>query len=108
MPFKECGKTVNMPAKQHPCIFPIQNVTGKAWQAVYTGFSSRSGQTMNSCKILRLDPARRRKAASQEPAALSAIVSDGVMHFPLERRQADVHDCDEMHARRRHRQSGGA
>ena len=63
---------------------------------------------MNGCKILRLDPARRRKAVPQESPALSAIVSDGVMHFPVEHRLADVHDCDEMHERRRHRQSGGA
>ena len=62
---------------------------------------------MNGCKILRLDPTRRRKAAPPEPPALSAIVSDGVMHFPVERRQADVHDCDEMHERRQ-RRFGGA
>jgi hypothetical protein len=62
---------------------------------------------MNGCKILRLDPARRRKAAPQELPALSAIVSDGVMHFPVEQRLADVHDCDEMHERRRHRPAGG-
>ena len=63
---------------------------------------------MNGCKILRLDPARRRKAAPQEPPALSAMISDGVMHLPVERRQADVHNCDEMHERRRQRQSGRA
>ena len=63
---------------------------------------------MNGCKILRLDPARRRKAAPQEPPALSAMISDGVMHLPVERCQADVHDCDEVHERRRQRQSGGA
>ena len=63
---------------------------------------------MNGCKIVRLDPARRRKAAAPEPPALSAMISDGVMHFPVERRQADVHDCDEMHERRRKRQAGGA
>ncbi|MDB5757192.1 MAG: hypothetical protein JWM30_481 [Burkholderia sp.] len=63
---------------------------------------------MNGCTILHLDPARRRKATPQEPAAFSAMISDGVMHFPVERRQADVHDCDEMHERRRQRQSGRA
>ena len=63
---------------------------------------------MNGGKILRLDPARRRKAAPQEPPALSAMISDGVMHLPVERRQADVHDCDEVHERRRQRQSGRA
>jgi hypothetical protein len=36
------------------------------------------------------------------------MISDGVMHFPVERHQADVHDCTEMHERRRQRQSGGA
>jgi hypothetical protein len=61
---------------------------------------------MNGCKILPLDPARRRKAAPQEPPALSAMTSDGVMYLPAERNQADVHDSDEMHERRRQRQSG--
>lgn len=97
-----------MPAKQLPCIFPIQNVTGKPLQAVYTGFSSCPGLTMNGCKILRLDSTRQRKATAQESPAFSAMVSDGVMHFPVERRQADVHDCDEMHERRRQRQPGSA
>lgn len=63
---------------------------------------------MNGCKILRLDPARRCKPATAEPPALSAMTSDGVMHFPVERREAEVHDCDEMRQRRRQRQSGGA
>jgi len=62
---------------------------------------------MNACKIVRLDPSRRRKAAP-EPPAFSAMISDGVMHFPVERRQADVHHCDEMQERRRQRQAGGA
>lgn len=63
---------------------------------------------MNVCKILRLDPARRRKAMPEEPPAHSAMMSDGVMHFPVERRQAEVHGCDEMHERRRQRQSARA
>jgi hypothetical protein len=63
---------------------------------------------MTACKILRLDPARRRREASQDLPALSAMASDGVMHFPVERRQADVHDCDEMHERRRLRQANRA
>ena len=63
---------------------------------------------MNGCKILRLDATRRRKANPPESPALSAMVSDGVMHFPVERRKAEVHDCDEMHERRRQRQSGSA
>jgi hypothetical protein len=63
---------------------------------------------MNGCKILRLDSARRRQAPPQEPPACSAMISDGVMHFPVERRQAEVHDCDEMHERRRQRQAARA
>ena len=63
---------------------------------------------MNGCKILRLDPARQRKATVKDPPAHSAMTSDGVMHFPVERREADVHDCDEMHERRRQRQAGRA
>ena len=63
---------------------------------------------MNGCKVVHLDPARRRKATPQEQPAHSAMISDGVMHFPVERHQADVHDCTEMHERRRQRQSGAA
>jgi hypothetical protein len=63
---------------------------------------------MNGSKIVRLDPSRRRKIPPQEPPALSAMITDGVMHLPVERRQADVHGCDEMHERRRRRQAGSA
>ena len=63
---------------------------------------------MNVCKILRFDPARRRQHLPDEPPALSAMSSDGVMYLPAERRQADVHDCDEMLERRHERQSGSA
>lgn len=63
---------------------------------------------MNDCKIVRLDPARRRRTTPAQPPALSAMISDGVMHFPVERRQADIHDCDEMLERRRQKQAGAA
>jgi len=62
---------------------------------------------MNGCQVLPLDPAKRRRPQQEELPSLSAMNSDGVMYLPLERRQADIHDCDEMHQRRQRRANGG-
>lgn len=60
---------------------------------------------MNKCKVLPLDPGKRRAARHDEPPAWSAMMSDGVMAFPVERRQAAIHDCEELQERRQRRQA---
>jgi hypothetical protein len=60
---------------------------------------------MNKCKVLPLDPGKRRVVGHDEPPAWSAMMADGVMAFPVERRQAAIHDCDELQARRQRRQA---
>jgi hypothetical protein len=62
---------------------------------------------MNSCQILPLDPRKRRKTQQEELPCLSAMSTDGVMYLPPERRQADIHDYEEMHERRQRRAGGG-
>jgi hypothetical protein len=62
---------------------------------------------MNGCQVLPLDPGKRRKTQQEELPSLSAMNTDGVMYLPVERRQADIHDCEEMHERRQRRAGGG-
>jgi hypothetical protein len=60
---------------------------------------------MNKCIVLPLDPGKRRAVRHDEPPAWSAMMADGVMAFPVERRQAAIHDCDELQERRQRRQA---
>jgi hypothetical protein len=56
---------------------------------------------MNNCQVLPLDARKRRRAAQEtELPAYSAMTADGVMVLPVERRQAEVVDCDELRERR--------
>jgi hypothetical protein len=62
-----------------------------------------------SCKILRLDPCKARRVHPEmELPAYSAMTADGVMSFPVERRQAEVVDWEELCERRRQREADGA
>ena len=59
---------------------------------------------MNKCIVLPLDPGKRRVVRQDEPPAWSAMMADGVMAFPVERREAAIHDHDELQERRQRRQ----
>ena len=60
---------------------------------------------MNRCTVLPLDPSKRRRIQKDEPPAYSAMVADGVMVLPVERRDADIHGSDEIEERRQQRRA---